>query len=252
MYTKEELLEIYKYLKIGKINKKELLPIKKELIFLVKNIKFNHLFMLNDLINVLLTLFKENKLSIINQELIDYIKYLGDDTYLSTILSGITYENFRLTNDIEINQEILYSLGISFHATSRILLKNNNYINYLNNINEIYASLASKYFLIKEKLLLKDYSKQDIYVLLNVLEIITTFVYVNIDSFNYQYDLIDKCMDTIENNILEYFIYFIENKLWSLDVGVFPKSVGGFKREFIVIGNIVNKIYLSDSKKIKL
>lgn len=111
---------------------------------------------------------------------------------------------------------------------------------------------ALEYFNAKEKLMIKDYKKQDMFVLLNVLELITIYIYINIDDFNYDYSLINKYMDKIENNIIEYFVYFVKNKLWCIDIGIIPKSVGGYKHEFIVLGNLVKQMYLDEQKKLKM
>ena len=252
MYQKHELLEIYRNAKAGIITHKELLPIRNELIFVIKKTKFEHLYAINDLIMVLQTLQKENKLSIVNQELIDFIKTAREDTYLPAFLYGITYENTRLTDDILENEEIISSLSLAFYLAYKALIRDYTKFNYLDKINNVFANVAIKYLNMKDKLDRSDYSLQDMYILSNVLERIITMVYINIDSYDYDYEIIKDCMEEIENNIIEYFLYFIENQLWCIDYGLTPKSLGGFKSEFIVIGNIVNKIYDDKQKKIKM
>ena len=251
MYDKEELLEIYENLKKGIVNKKELLPIKSKLLFVIKKVKFKHLFALNDLIDVLLILDKEDKLEILNQELIDFGKLIKDDTYLPCFIFGITYDNNRLSRDVLENSEKIFSLGTSFNASFKALYNNYNCFNYLNKINNIYATIAVKFTNLKKRLLSKKYHDMDMFILSTVLEIITTFVYINIANYDYNYDLIEICMDEIEDNLVKYFVYFLENQLWCIDIGLLPKSVGGFTHEFIVIGDLVNKIY-EDIKNKKL
>ena len=251
MYTEEEMLEIYVNLRKGIVTREELIPIKKELIFIAKRVKFKYFFAITDLINALHILEKENKLDFINQELIDFAKQIGDTTILPDLILGLTFDDNRLINDISENTSQIYSLLVSFTGSFNSLLSNYNNFNYLNKINNKYTNVLVKYMNVKEKLMAKNYKLADMYILSSVLDIITTYVYINIDAFDYKYDLIETCMQIIENDIITYFVYFIENGLWVIDYGVTPKSIGGFKQEFIVIGEVVNKIYADYQKELK-
>ena len=204
MYTKEEILEIYANLRKGIVTKEELLPIKKQLLFIFKRVKFKHLFSIDELIITLLLLEKEDKLDIINQEFIDFSKQAGDITYLPDLIAGLTYDNSRLTNDIEVNSDMIHSLLLSFMGCFNALLGDYNNFNYLNKVNNIYTNTLVKYMNVKEKLMVKDYKIADMYILSIVLDIITTFIYINIDAFDYNYDLIEICMNEIESNITVY------------------------------------------------
>lgn len=251
MYTNKELKDIYLNLKKGKVIKEEIKDIEKELLFIISKVEFREILMIEDLIKILFILKKENKLDIINHELIDFVKQLNDTSFIPYILNGITYTNGRLGSNILENEDIIQKLSFSFYEVYKILEKNYYNFNYINKINNVYCNVLIKYIDLKNKLLVKNYNAIDMYILSIVLELISTFVYINIDDFNYDYNLINVCMNEIEDNILEYFSYFIFNDLWCYNVGLVPKSKGGFKREFIVIGNIVNRIYCKQ-KKLKM
>ena len=242
-YKDEDLINIYKELKTGVLNYNELLPIKDKLLFIVNSINLTYTFSIKQLISVLFKLQKENRLDLIDKELIIFLKKYHEDNYIPLILEGLTYTNERLSNNIFENESIIESLNFSFYAISNILLEDINSFNYLNNKNSTYTNLVVRFINIKNDLFEKNYHRNDLYVLLSILEIITSFIYINIEEFEYDFDLINKCMDLIEKNIVTYFYYFIKNDLWNMNILERPVSSGGFIKEFIIIGNIVNDIY---------
>ena len=249
MYSLEELYDIYNDLKNNKVNDL-LLPIKKELIYIVSKLNLKDIFILNDLIDSLFILKQENKLDIINQELLDFSKQMGNSSNLVPFILGITFSNDRLTNDIDSNIDNLNNLGISFGCASNALVKDYKNFNYLIKNNVIYTNILTEYTNIRERLLLSSYRKNDLFILLSVLDLISTIVYINIIDYDYDYSLINRCMKEIEDNIIKYFSYFFENNLWCIDIGLFKKSIGGYQNEFITIGNLVNDIY--QNKVIKM
>jgi len=242
--------KLYKNLKEG-IVPNDLFPIKKELLFIIKNTNLDDIYALHDLIQLLFTLKHENKLDFINSELLSFSKSTKDANLLPSFIAAITYNNNRLSDDITLNVDTCRDIGIGFYASFIALEQNYNNFNYLNKYNNSFANIAIRFQNLKEKLLNKDYKIIDMYILSNVLEIIATIVYINIDDYNYDYDLINRCMEEIEEKILSYFAYFASQGLWVVDVGITPKSIGGYKKEFIVIGNIVNNIY-NNNKTIKM
>ncbi|MBQ8891697.1 MAG: hypothetical protein IJ068_02400 [Bacilli bacterium] len=247
-----KLESIYNNLKRGIVNDEELKPIKKELLLIARNIEFGDLYLFLDCIKVLLLLHQENKLDIVNKEFMDFLKPSNEAIYLVSILYALTFNDERLSNNILENIQSLNYLKNSFYGTYKILIKNYNSFNYINKTNNIYINLASKYLHIKDNIMSKNYQIYDTYILFNVLETIMTFVYINIKEYNYDYDLVNRSMNIIENNKLEYFKYFKNEKLWCIGNPLMPESLGGFPREFIVIGNLVNKIYQEETKVKKM
>ena len=242
---------IYKNLKNGIISN-ELLPIKNELLFILKKTNIDDIYALYDLVQILFKLKKEKKLSLINYELISFSKNMQDDNLLPSFISAITYNFNRMSHDVSENINICRDIGIGFYGSFIALEKNYNNFNYLNKYNNVFANISVKYQYLKEKLISNtNYKVIDMYVLSNVLEIIATICYINIADYEYDYDLINRCMMEIEDNIVEYFTYFASLGLWTIDIGITPKSIGGYLHEFIVIGNIVNNIY-KKNKEINL
>ena len=245
---KEKFKNNYDLLKNELINSNELQPIKKELILITKYIKFDNLDLFVDLIKVLFILKQENKLDIINRELIDYLNQIKNPDDVISVIFALTYSNERLTDNILDNRESMTLLKQSFYATYKTLEKNFNNFNYLNKTNNVYANISTHYLHIKDKLNIKDYDVNEMYILSNVLDLVSSIMYVNIQEYNYDYDLMDRFMNDIENNLLKYFIHFKNERLWCIGNPVMPESIGGFTKEFIVIGDLVNKFFLEEEK----
>ena len=244
-----KLESIYHNAKLGVVLDKELIPIKKELLLIMKNVKFKDLYLFLDCIKILLLLEKENKLSLVNQEFIDFIKPNNNEMYVTSILFSLTFKEDRITNDVTENIQSLLFLRNSFYGVYKILSKNYNNFNYLNKVNNVYTNLEINYFHIKDKLNIEKNVISNSYIILSsVLDIAATFIYINIKEYNYDYDILNRFMQEIIDNITDYMTYFKNERLWCIGNPFMPESLGGFSREFIVVGNLVNKFYNKENK----
>jgi len=251
MYDEDNLTIIYNKAKKGIIDDPNLIDIKKELLFVINNFEINNVFILDPIIKVLKNIKKEGKSFFLNKYFLDFFKTHNDVFYLAPVLEAFTFYNERLYgNDIDTNTEIIENINNSFFHIFIILLKDPNKLEYLRENNTIYENICIEYYNARKQIILNNYQEFDSFILLNILDLVTTYVYINIESYNYDYSLISYSMDNIESDIIRYLSYFITNGLWSFNIGLLPITIGGFKKEFITIGNLVNEFYMNKLKYI--
>ena len=240
---KEELKNNYQENIIKIINSLELKPIKKELLFIIKNIEFNDLDEFISLVNVLFMLYKEKKLDFINQEFLDFLKSLNKKVEIPDIIFALTYSNKRLTKNLLSNIQKINYLNESLSAIYKLLIVDYNKINYIHKVNNDYCNIVLKNIHLKDKLDVKNYALNDYYILNSILNWVSIMVYINIYDYDYNYDLIETVMNEIESNILSYFMYFNQENLWNFSDLLKENTFFESGREFIVVGNIVNEVY---------
>ncbi len=252
-FNEEEIEEILNDLANLKVKKKELLPFKKQLLLVSSSIGFELSFLIDDLLKLLPILKKEGKLDIIDKNFIEFVQKDFDILYFNNILEGITFNESRFNDDIEENERIIRSLCACFSKVSDIISNDITSISYLMDKNQVLGKLSIRYTSIRTSILESDKIElDDKLVLVNVLDIITTYIYINYKELEERDDLIDISIYSIILNLSYYRTYFLNQHIFDTETSLGSMSSDGIKKEFLVIGNLVNDFYKKEANKDKV
>ena len=222
-YTNKELLEIYN----GSNKFKELESIGDTLNNLCKIMEFDP-YTLDDLIETLLYFKDLNILDKVNNETLSLLKQL---TF------GNKKEIFKDDNTIFLNKYLRYlllpfnynhcdkeyNLGNflgEFDVFINLIKDNCNKEDYINlyKYNKDLYEIVGRFYKIRnelEEMNLFIYSGLKEKVLLNsVISHLSTLLYLSIDNFDYNYDLLNETFNDILNNIFEFLMICDENKIF--------------------------------------
>ncbi len=237
-FSGEELLEIYN----GNNKFKELEPINDTLKDLFKIVDFDE-YIVNDLIETALYFKKLNILNKINNETISLLRQIvfgnkdeifknDNSMFLSKYLKYLLLPFNYNYCDKEYNLE--YFLG-EFDVFINLIIDNCNmedYINLCKYNNELYE-IIGRFYKIKNDLFetnLFIYSSIKEKMILNgMLSHLTTLLYLSINDFDYNYDLLNETFNDILNNIFDLFIVCDDNKLFQ---DIIPSDENEIIREY--------------------
>ena len=243
-YTEEELEQIYQEAKEGIITRKELIPFKDFIKKVVSIYGFEFYYSFPDFLELLFQIQKEKKLEFLEDDFLEFVRKNPDSFYFNSILEGLTFENTRLQNNLEKNEDKIRTLCACFSGIFDILSEDITAVSYLLENNPYFANLSIRYTSFRISIL-NDESIElnNRFVLVNVLDLMTVYMYLNKESFQEKEELLDKSILNVKENILLYRDYFKENKIFDEDSSLGPVSSSGFLQEFLVMGEIVKSIY---------
>lgn len=249
VFSENELKKIYLSCIKKELCYEELDPIKRELYLIINNIKFKKIMSIDYLINFLWKLSKQGKLEIINDDFINFaltINYPDRDFF--NIFEGLIYSNESLNNNLFNNAINIKILTNSFYFVSNLIINKPESSKYLVKYHPIYFEILKKYMDNKYKVMSLTVMYKYM-VMSDILELVCSYIYINIESFNYDYDLIDFVMDELLNNTDLLIYYLVKNNLFNYTKNKLDLLYKEFNKQFIVIGTIVKNII---NKKIKV
>ncbi len=217
-YSDKELAVIYQKAKKKKLNNVELQDIKEQLELICQIMEYDS-FALKDIIETLFELKKLNLLDTVNQESLDLLKQItyGDknesfndsetfliNMYLRTLLLPFKYNLCDKEYNID---RFLNELDIFIN-----LLRDNCNVQdyqildkYNHHLYEILMHFIPLIDSLEESVFFLASGRMDQILLTSTLSHLATLLYLKLDEFEYQYDLLDKTWKDILNNIFDYF-----------------------------------------------